>query len=105
MKMKVGVVLACSTIVAIASVSMTLAAHPTHNEKRHGPPEAAIEACQGLREEERVSFETPRGYKLDATCRKVNGILVAVPDNHKRKCHKPPQITRVTDFPIDTERS
>jgi hypothetical protein len=46
---------------------------------RRQPPAAAIAACQGHAEGDRVSFTTPRGDSLECTCRRMGGQLFAVP--------------------------
>jgi len=45
------------------------------------PPQAAIDACQGHQEGDQVSFTTPRGDSLDCTCRNIQGVLAAVPND------------------------
>ncbi|MCG8668023.1 MAG: hypothetical protein MI867_01295 [Pseudomonadales bacterium] len=52
---------------------------------RRGPPPEAIAACQGKQAGEAVSFTTPRGDNLSATCLKMRGQLVAVPEGHPKK--------------------
>lgn len=44
------------------------------------PPAEAIEACKDMNEGAAVEIITPRGDKLKATCKHVDGQLVAVPE-------------------------
>lgn len=53
--------------------------------KGSGPPPEAVETCAGLNEGDSVSFETPRGDTLEASCQLIKEQLVAVPNNHKRR--------------------
>lgn len=48
---------------------------------RHGPPPEAIEACKDKNAGDSIVFKGPRGESIKATCRKMDGQLVAVPDN------------------------
>ena len=45
---------------------------------RGKPPQEAFDACKGKSEGDAVEFTTPRG-KLKATCKSMQGQLVAVP--------------------------
>ena len=45
-----------------------------------GPPTEAIEACKDKSEGTSVTFTTPRGTTVKATCKLINGQLVAVPE-------------------------
>jgi len=47
---------------------------------RGGPPPEVVEACKSKSEGDSVEFTTPRGDKIKATCRQINGQLVAVPE-------------------------
>ena len=49
------------------------------------PPQEAIEACADKSEGEVVSFETPRGDQMEATCTLIEEQLVAVPEGHKHR--------------------
>jgi hypothetical protein len=53
-------------------------------EGKQGPPPEAIKACEGKREGDIVSFSGRRGGSLKATCQKIEGQLVAVPEGHRR---------------------
>ncbi|MFE8072251.1 hypothetical protein QQM79_14435 [Marinobacteraceae bacterium S3BR75-40.1] len=75
-------------LVAALPVSTALLAHESHDERPPGPPPEAFKACEGLHAGAKVSFETPRGHTLKATCKKIRGKLVAVPKHHKPP--KPP---------------
>ena len=45
-----------------------------------GPPPGAIEVCKDKSEGTSVTFTTPRGETVKATCEQINGQLVAVPE-------------------------
>ena len=45
-----------------------------------GPPPEAYEACKDKSEGTTVEITTPRGDIIKATCKQINGQLVAVPD-------------------------
>lgn len=48
---------------------------------RHmGPPPEAVDACKGKSEGTDVEFTNPRGEKVKAVCKQINGQLVAVPE-------------------------
>lgn len=47
---------------------------------RRGPPREAIEACNDKAEGTAVEITTPRGDKIKATCKQVDGQMVAVPE-------------------------
>jgi hypothetical protein len=48
---------------------------------RHmGPPPEAVEACEGKSEGADVEFTNPRGEKVKAVCKQIDGQLVAVPE-------------------------
>jgi hypothetical protein len=49
-----------------------------HDKK---PPKEAVEACANGAENDQVSFETPHGDTLEASCQMIDGELVAVPAN------------------------
>ena len=50
-----------------------------HNGSK-GPPQEAIDACKEKTEGATVEITTPRGDTIKATCKQINGQLVAVPD-------------------------
>lgn len=47
---------------------------------RTGPPQEAIDACKEMSEGITVEIVTPRGDTIKASCKQINGQLVAVPD-------------------------
>jgi hypothetical protein len=52
---------------------------------RHmGPPPEAVEACEGKSEGAEVEVTNPRGEKVKAVCKQINGQLVAVPEGDLR---------------------
>lgn len=48
------------------------------------PPPEAIEVCKDKNEGETVEITTPRGEKIKATCKDINGQLAAVPEGGLR---------------------
>jgi hypothetical protein len=56
---------------------------PPGRGNRQPPPEA-IAACKDMNEGAEVEIATPRGDKLKAVCRQINGQLVAVPEGAMR---------------------
>lgn len=53
-------------------------------DARKGPPSEAIEACKDKSEGTAVEITTPRGDKIKATCKQVDGQMVAVPEGDFR---------------------
>jgi hypothetical protein len=47
---------------------------------RGGPPPEAVEACKNKSDGDAVEFATPDGATIKATCRQINGRLIAVPE-------------------------
>ncbi|MCP5205887.1 MAG: hypothetical protein H7A01_01665 [Hahellaceae bacterium] len=75
-----------SALALLTLFSTTSYAQPPQEQGRRGaPPQEAIDACEGQEVDVAVSFVTPRGDTLNATCKLINGQLVAVPANHKGK--------------------
>lgn len=54
-------------------------------DKRKGPPQEAIAACENRVEGDRISFSGRDGETINATCTIINNQLVAVPDGQKRR--------------------
>ncbi len=52
--------------------------------EQNGPPQEAIDACDGKSDGDSVSFETPHGDTVSGTCAEINNQLVAVPENGRR---------------------
>ncbi|AZG72929.1 hypothetical protein [Shewanella livingstonensis] len=50
----------------------------SHDRK---PPKEAVEACANGTENDQVSFETPHGDIVEASCQIIDGELVALPAN------------------------
>ncbi|MFA4918795.1 MAG: hypothetical protein WC581_06030 [Thermodesulfovibrionales bacterium] len=63
---------------------------PQDSGKRMGPPPEAIEACKDKSEGAAVEFTGPRGEKIKATCKQIEGQLAAVPDGGFRGPKAPP---------------
>lgn len=57
---------------------------------RMGPPPEALEACKNKSEGTKVEVTTPRGKKISATCREIDGQLVAMPEDGFRRPKEPP---------------
>ncbi|MDI9244631.1 hypothetical protein [Marinobacter sp. CHS3-4] len=89
MNMKMMAAVALYAALGAASLGTTAAAHPPKPGTHHKPPEAALEACKGHKEGDSVSFETPKGDTLEASCKKISGKLAAVPVNHHKKHGNP----------------
>ena len=53
---------------------------PQGSGRGHGPPEEAIQACEGMNAGDTVEFETPRGDTVSGICREIRDQLVAVPE-------------------------
>ena len=49
--------------------------------QRGGPPQEAIDACDGKSDGDTVEFETRDGQTISGVCRERNGETVAVPEN------------------------
>ncbi|MBB1440015.1 hypothetical protein H5202_15310 [Shewanella sp. SG41-4] len=71
----------------MALTSVGANANP-HDRK---PPKEAVEACANSAENDQVSFDTPRGDTLEATCQIIDGELVAVPANGPENMKQPPK--------------
>jgi hypothetical protein len=59
--------------------------------RRMGPPPEAIEACKDKNEGAKVEITNPRGEKMNAVCEKIDGQLVAVPEEGFRGQKVPPK--------------
>jgi hypothetical protein len=66
--------------------------------ERMAPPPDAIDACKNKSEGDSVTFTTPRGDSIKATCKKFNGQLAAVPDG------PPPGMGEPPDVNVDTQQ-
>ena len=70
---------------AILFYSFVFSTHASEEKPRHHkPPKEAFEACENKAEGEEVSFITPRGDQLTASCKLMKAVLVAVPLNGKK---------------------
>jgi hypothetical protein len=54
-------------------------------ERPRQPPQEAIDACTDQEESAEVTFSGRRGETLSATCQRIDGQLVAVPEDHNKK--------------------
>jgi hypothetical protein len=63
---------------------------PPGQGSRMGPPPEAVEACEDKSEGSAVEFTGPRGEKIKATCKLIDGRLAAVPDDGFRGQKPPP---------------
>ncbi|MBB1427468.1 MULTISPECIES: hypothetical protein [Shewanella] len=77
----------------IGVLSFMLLASFAANANPHDrkPPKEAVEACANSAENDQVSFDTPRGDTLEATCQIIDGELVAVPANGPDDMKQPPK--------------
>lgn len=74
---KVQIICLLATIVPNLSWSASDSQKPQGDRRK--PPKEAFEACKGKSEGVAVEMTTPRGT-LKATCKKMEGLLVAVPE-------------------------
>lgn len=85
----------CAASLLILSVAGAALAAETQSTdtmpgKPKGPPPEAVEACAGKVEGDVVTVKTPRGDTVTATCRKMQGVLVALPAIPPRRGGPPP---------------
>lgn len=73
------------TAASVSLSTQSIAEQNRQSDNRRGPPPEAIEACSGMQSGDSVSFTTPRGDTLTATCETIQGQLVAVPEGHRGK--------------------
>jgi len=78
-------------IIALTSLFIAFSATQVFAEDkgRRGPPPEAFEICEGKSEGDSVSFTTPKGDSVEATCKLMREKLVAVPDNMPEKKGRP----------------
>lgn len=77
-------------LTAISVVALVPASAQQHHQgPDHQPPQEAISACQGQEAGASVSFISPRGDRLKAVCEKHQKRLVAVPEGHADRAHRP----------------
>ncbi|MFC1519109.1 hypothetical protein ACFL6Z_05245 [Pseudomonadota bacterium] len=58
------------------------------NRQMRKPPQEAYAICENKNAEDQVSFTTPKGDEIEATCILIDEELVAVPNNHIPPEHK-----------------
>ncbi|BFM11942.1 hypothetical protein R50072_20950 [Simiduia litorea] len=78
---RVIVVGVCASLLFLSGLA--LAQKPSKGNGERQPPKEAITACESQPEGAAVSFTTPRGDTLSATCTLLDEQLVAVPEGHK----------------------
>jgi hypothetical protein len=83
---------AASLLLIIGSASAVAWATdgPPDRGGRMGPPPEAVEACKDKSEGAAVEFTGPRGEKIKATCKLIDGQLAAVPTDGFRGPKPPP---------------
>lgn len=64
-----------------ALVPMTSFAGNRGGGRPEGPPPEAVEACEGKSVGDSVQFEGRRGDKIEATCKEIDGQIVAFPND------------------------
>jgi hypothetical protein len=64
---------------------------PPDSGKRMGPPPEAIEACKDKSEGAKVEIINPRGEKMNAVCKQIDGQPAAVPEEGSRGQKVPPK--------------
>ncbi|GAC16128.1 hypothetical protein [Aliiglaciecola lipolytica] len=73
-------------LILSAVITSPLALAKPDREGRGGkPPPEAFEACEGKSEGDEVSFTTPRGDNITASCKTMQNELVAVPEGHEQR--------------------
>ncbi|WP_342805117.1 hypothetical protein [Alteromonas sp. M12] len=72
-------------ILSSVLVSPLTLAKPDREGRGGKPPQEAIEVCEGKSEGDEVSFSTPRGDTITATCQIMQDELVAVPEGHGQR--------------------
>ena len=72
-----AVLIAMTMLVAVTSWG---SGRPQEPPGRKGPPQEAIDACKDKSDGATVEIATPRGDTIKATCKQINGQLVAVPE-------------------------
>ncbi|MGI2171861.1 hypothetical protein ACROAE_17005 [Shewanella sp. MF05960] len=77
--------------ITLLTLSLVVSAAVFANPPGRKPPQEAIDACASSSENSQVSFENRRGDTLEATCKMIDGKLVAVPDNAPDDSNKPPK--------------
>jgi len=78
-----------SIVLATLFVAFTATQVVAEDKGRRGPPPEAFEICEGKSEGDSVSFTTPKGDSVAATCQLKREKLVAVPDNMPDKKERP----------------
>jgi hypothetical protein len=71
------------TVIVLATMlplSACASSDNSDNQKRRKPPKVAFEACEGKAVGDSVTFTGRRGETLKATCKEMQGQLVAVPE-------------------------
>ncbi|WP_076537358.1 hypothetical protein [Shewanella sp. UCD-KL21] len=71
-------------LLALIPLLALMSGHVTAQEKRQmrKPPQEAYTICENKNAEDQVSFTTPKGDEIEATCILIDEELVAVPNNH-----------------------
>jgi len=78
-----------SIVLASLFIAFTATQAVAEDKGRRGPPPEAFEVCEGQSEGASVSFTTPKGDSVEATCKLMREKLVAVPDNMPEKKGRP----------------
>jgi len=78
-------------LVGSASAAAWAMDGPPDSGRRIGPPPETIEACKDKNEETKVEITNPRGEKMNAVCKQIDGQLVAVPEEGFRGQKVPPK--------------
>lgn len=74
-----------SAFAAVLFTSPLVLAEKSSHKSRKAPPQEALDACVNQEEGASVTFTTPRGSELEATCKTIQGQLAAVPTKHHKK--------------------
>lgn len=70
-------------IILFLAIMLPITASASGNRKGppQGPPPEAVTACHDKSPGDRVEFTGPRGETFKGTCREIDDVLAAVPDN------------------------
>ncbi len=83
--MKMKAIIKTAVVVMMVVMLSATAYAKRGGGREQGPPPEAIKACEGKQEGASVTFTGRRGESLSATCKMVDGQLVAVPQGHRRR--------------------
>jgi hypothetical protein len=77
---RMKVIICLFVLASVVPVASWAYGNDGEGKRRKGPPQEAIEACQGKQVGDSVEFTGRRGETLTATCEERRDQLVAVPE-------------------------